>query len=288
VGTESRNWLQRARGVLGFLNDVRKHFDEDAGALLAAGLAFNGLLNMVPALLLLTSVAAVFVSKDVDVYQKIIDYIHLVMPGISEQVLKVLFDLVRNKEVLGAIGLLGLFWTSIRIFGSVRAALSRILRTRRGRPFFHGKLLDLVMVCVVGLMLLLSIILTSVLEAIEDYSAQRLNLHGQAAPTAHLPQSGALVMSAFLFFVLFRYVPAERVRVGSAALGAIVSAVLWEVTKLGLTTYLKRVDDISAIYGSLGLFVVLALWAYYSAIAFVVGAEFAAVREERLAARDSS
>jgi len=272
---------QRMRRVLVFLNEVRRHFDEDAGALLAAGLAFNGLLTLVPSLLLVTSVTAMVISKEIDIYQRLLDYVHIVVPGISEQVITVIFDLVRNKEVIGIIGFVGLVWTSGRIFGSVRAALHKILRTPRGRAFLHGKLLDLGMALGAGLLLILSMVLTTVLEAVEDYS--RKHFHADAAAIAHLPRWGAFLTSLFTFYVIYRYVPVGRVRHRSAFLGAVVSATLWELAKFGLTTYLKRVDDMSAIYGSLGLIVVLALWAYYSAVAFVVGAEFVAVQEERVA-----
>lgn len=272
---------RRVRRVVRFLDEVRRHFDEDAGTLLAAGLAFNGLMTLVPSLLLLTSVAAIFLSKDVDIYQRLIDYVHTVVPGIDDAVIKVIIDLVRNKEVIGIIGFFGLLWTSARIFGSVRAALQRILRTPRGRAYFHGKLFDLGMALGAGLLLILSMVLTTVLEAVKDYGAE--HMHAETSFVDSLPQWGALLMGVFTFYVIFRYVPVGRVRQASALLGAAVSAVLWELTKFGLTAYIKHVNDMSAIYGSLGLIVVVAFWAYYSAAAFVIGAEFAAVREEHLA-----
>jgi membrane protein len=273
--------IRGSRRAALFLNEVRRHFDEDAGTLLAAGLAFNGLLTLVPSLLLLTSAAAIVLSSDVDVYQRLIDYIHVVLPGIDDQVLKVIFDLVRNKEVIGIVGILGLSWTSARIFGSVRTVLQKVLRTPRGRAYLHGKLFDFGMAFASGVLLALSMVLTTVLEALQSYGAE--HVRGSSGLAVHLPQWGAFLMSVFTFYIILRYVPVDRVRQGSALLGSVVTAIMWEVTKWGLTAYLKRVNDMSAIYGSLGLVVVLALWAYYSAMAFVIGAEFAAVREEHLA-----
>jgi membrane protein len=272
----------RRVGSLGrFLNRVRIHFENDSGTLLAAGIAFNALLCVVPALLLLTSATAIFLAAKVDIYDSLVEYIRIVLPGVGEDVVRLLFSLVRNKEVIGVIGFVGLLWTSARFSSSLRATLHQVFRAQRGRNFIHGKIYDFAMSVIAGILLLISMTLTTVLETIEEYGASALDLSKAdlALPAHILPRSGAFLTSFFMFYLVYRYVPVERIRPSSAVIGAIVSTVLWGLATYGLIAYVRRVNDMSALYGSFGLIVVFMLWIYYSAVAFIVGAEVAVVRE---------
>jgi membrane protein len=77
-----------------------------------------------------------------------------------------------------------------------------------------------------------------------------------------------------LFFVVYRYFPHQRVPAGAALAGALLAAMLWEAAKQGFRWYILRVGVYDKIYGPLGALVALGMFAYYSGIVFILGAEF--------------
>ena len=87
------------------------------------------------------------------------------------------------------------------------------------------------------------------------------------------------VLSAAVFFQLYRFVPASRPPRASALTGAVVAAVLWELAKVAFAVYASRVGIVSryAEAGSglgdyFGVIVAFVFWAYYSGIVFILGA----------------
>ena len=86
----------------------------------------------------------------------------------------------------------------------------------------------------------------------------------------------AVGFSTTLFFVMYRYFPHQRVPAGAAFAGALLAALLWEVAKQAFRWYILRVGVYDKIYGPLGALVALGMFAYYSGIVFILGAEFTA------------
>jgi membrane protein len=86
----------------------------------------------------------------------------------------------------------------------------------------------------------------------------------------------ALTLSTLFFFVPYRYFPHRRVPVGAALAGALLAAVLWETAKQLFRWYILSFGVYDQVYGPLGVLVALAMFAYYSGVVFILGAEFAA------------
>jgi membrane protein len=87
----------------------------------------------------------------------------------------------------------------------------------------------------------------------------------------------AVAFGTSLFFVVYRYFPHQRVPAGAAFAGALLAALLWEVAKQAFRWYILQVGVYDKIYGPLGALVGLGMFAYYSGIVFILGAEFTAV-----------
>jgi membrane protein len=86
----------------------------------------------------------------------------------------------------------------------------------------------------------------------------------------------ALALSTAFFFVPYRYFPHRRVPAGAALAGALLAAVLWEAAKQLFRLYILSFGVYDQVYGPLGVLVALAMFAYYSGVVFILGAEFAA------------
>jgi membrane protein len=83
----------------------------------------------------------------------------------------------------------------------------------------------------------------------------------------------SLGITTVLFAFVYKYIPQAKMEWGDVWVGALVAAALFNVGKLAIGYYLGR-SAFAANYGAAGSFLVLLLWAYYSAQIFLFGAEF--------------
>ena len=95
--------------------------------------------------------------------------------------------------------------------------------------------------------------------------------------------SALVVATAFIsimFGALFRWLPDVEIGWKDVGLGALVTGVLFQLGKFGLSIYLTKASPGSA-YGVAGSLVVLIVWIYYSSLIFYFGAEFTRSFAER-------
>jgi membrane protein len=90
----------------------------------------------------------------------------------------------------------------------------------------------------------------------------------------------SLAMTALLFGLLFKVLPDAEIRWSDVAVGALFTAVLFGVGRLGIAYYLGRTSGTS-VYGAAGSLVALLLWIYYSSQLLFFGAEFTQVWARR-------
>jgi len=83
-----------------------------------------------------------------------------------------------------------------------------------------------------------------------------------------------------MFFLIYKIIPDQKVHVKSALQAALVTGLLWELTKHLFTWYVVHIARYSNLYGSLNSLVLFVLWIYYSSTILVVGGEFAYFLEE--------
>ena len=75
--------------------------------------------------------------------------------------------------------------------------------------------------------------------------------------------------------------PSRRPSHRTALITALLIAGLWEIAKYLFRLYVDFINNFTAIYGSLGLLVVLFFWIYYSCLIFVIGGEIIWLLEKR-------
>jgi membrane protein len=86
----------------------------------------------------------------------------------------------------------------------------------------------------------------------------------------------SLAGTAFLFALIFKYVPDAVVSWEDVWFGAAATAFLFTVGKYLIGLYIGKAAVGSA-YGAAGSLVVVIVWVYYSSMIFLFGAEFAPV-----------
>jgi len=180
---------------------------------------------------------------------------------------------------VGILGFVGLLWISTWVFSSLRIALNMVFRVEKHRGMLRGIGIDLLMVLLVGILLLVSMILSSVVTFLQGY-------HGRIpvaiGPTIQwiLKYLLPFFLTCCMFFLILKIIPDKKVHFISALQAALLTGVLWELAKHLFGWYVVHLATYSIFYGSLSTLVIFVLWVYYSSTILVVGGEFAYFLEE--------
>jgi YihY family inner membrane protein len=254
----------------------------------AAAMSYFGLLTLFPALLVM-----LVVGDRVAAGGEALTRIVQIYPGSGE----FLRTTIKSLKEVGWGGIVSAIvvtlWAGSWVFAVVERALNRIWGTRP-RDFLHGRALTLGMIGAVGLLLIVSVFLTSVLVGLQELIDQLpirvvrrsawLAFVGNAFWQTIFASAGALVTIA-LFAVVYRLVPNGRVNVRDTLPSAVVAGLLWEAAKYVFASSLQyfHYDEI---YGSVGAVVAVLTWSYVSSLILMFGAQLSVVLHQEHAAEE--
>jgi membrane protein len=131
--------------------------------------------------------------------------------------------------------------------------------------------LSLGIVLGIGFLLLLSLVFTAILTMFTKKYGHAFPGFSSMLYAIHFVLSLTLVTS--LIAILYKWLPNVAVAWREVWVGALTTAVLFQIGQIGIGLYLTH-SAIASAYGAAGAMVVLLLWLYYSAQIFLFGAEF--------------
>lgn len=170
-------------------------------------------------------------------------------------------------------GASGVFYRVQQIFNSIWEVepkpKGRFLRLIRDRLFSLG------IVLVVGFLLLVSLVLSAALAAVSDwFGAHESEVLTFLFATVDFILSMSVI--TLLFAAMFKFLPDARIAWKDVWVGAILTAVLFTIAKIGLGLYFGKSDPSSA-YGAAGTIVLILIWVSYAGLILFYGAEFTKV-----------
>jgi uncharacterized BrkB/YihY/UPF0761 family membrane protein len=122
--------------------------------------------------MLLLAFVGTYLYNDQEVLDRIRAYFRDVAPALDPKVMENLTDVMQNRRIVGTLGFASLLWLSTRVFGSLQIALNIVFRVEKSRGVLRGIGIDLLMVLLAGILLLLSMILSSVVIFLQGYQGQ--------------------------------------------------------------------------------------------------------------------
>ncbi len=263
--------------ILRLLKDALWKFFEDDAVTLAASVAFFTALSLSPLLVILIGAVGIFGDQ---ILTHLIDEITtLVGPTASATIEMVVRNVAERKTASGltaVIGIVTLFFFATGVFVQLKKSINRLwgIETKPGREihgFFQKRLISLGMLLVIGFLLLASLAVSTVIDVTisrEGWLWYVVN-HGTS-----------LIIYYLLFGLILRYLPDANVRWRDAAVGAAITAVLFDLGKFLIGRYLSS-RGIGSAYGAAGSLLILLLWTYYSSLIIFYGTEIAVLYTER-------
>lgn len=247
------------------VKDTFVSFGEDECSLRAAALAYHTLLSLFPLLLFLVFVGGELLSGG-DSLHAVESLVRRLAPQAATTVNKVIAQTVRARGPIGLIGGLGLLYSASAIFAVLSSTFNVIWGAKR-RAFWRRILIGLLAVLLVVLLFIFSLF-TRAVGALDLVPAGGL---------AWVSSSLDFWLTLLACWVLYVWLPNDRVIWWAAFGGALLAACLWQVAKIGFGIYLTSgLTHMDLVYGSLASVVILVLWVYFSSIILFVGAELAA------------
>jgi membrane protein len=272
-------WLNKALKILGLLWKALKKFIEDNGFFLSSGIAFNLLITLIPFTLLLLALFGTYLYNDQEVLNHIRTYFRNVTPALDPRVMTNLMDVIQNRQIAGILGFIGLLWFSTWVFSSLRIALNIVFRVENSRGLLWGIAVDLLMMILVGILLLVSMILSSVVTFLQGYEGL-IPLAIEPTMQWILKYLVPFFLTCCVFFSIYKITPYKKVHFISALQATLFASLLWEFAKHLFAWYVVHIAEYSIFYGSLSTLIIFILWVYYSSIILIVGGEFAYFLEE--------
>ncbi len=259
---------------------IKEQVGEDRLHVIAAGVAFYGLLATFPALAAIVSTFGLLFDPDHMTRQ--LDLLSRLLPHASaELVVRQLGQLTGANH--GALGLgtagsvIVALWAGSAGMRTLMQALNVAydLKERRGYLLRFGTSLVLSSVVIVGMLLAASII---VLLPIVSEAA---GVSGSIRSAIGWLRWPIVAGSFWIALVLvYRYGPCrDKPRWSWVSRGAIVAVVIWLIASGLFSLYVRWFGTFNKTYGSMGAVVVLLLWFLLSSWAVLIGAEVDATAE---------
>jgi membrane protein len=174
------------------------------------------------------------------------------------------------------------------VFSELQSALDRIWRVpvppRENSVWklLRGRLLSFGLILGLGFMMMVSLVVSAGLAALGKWS--RGVIPGWENLLQAVNIAITLGFTTCLFAMIFKVMPRARIAWQDVWTGALVTAVLFELGKLGIGLYLGK-SSVTSGFAAAGSLVVLLVWVYYSAQIFLLGAEFTWVFAHREGSR---
>jgi len=266
----------------GLIKQIAKSWSEDYVPSMGAALAYYTMFSLAPLLLIVVSVSGLIFGEDA-ARGEIQAQLQGLMGAQGAGAVQGLLANVRHPAeglTATAIGLLLLLVGATTVFTELQDALDRIWRVPGNAlksgwfTLVRARLMAFGMILAVGFLLVVSLVTSAVIAAV----GRRLDpIFGGWQAAVQLGNAiGGFLLVAFMFGLIYKVMPRQRVRVADVWLGALLAALLFTGGKYVIGAYISS-SGVASGFGAAGSLVVVLVWVYFSAQILLLGAEFTCV-----------
>jgi membrane protein len=253
-----------------------RRYREDHAGDRAGALAFATLLSLLPLILIaLSVVGAVGMSPETlqQVRRWLLSTFVPETAGSFQQTIDATIDSVQNsRRGFGTIGVLMLFLTGWKLLATLQRTFEQIWGARDFASRMRRMLGFWGTVMLAPFLVAASLVLSGFVVTLE---ARGLLPAGVLVATATYLLPAVPMWLGVL--AIYRFCAGRRTTWRAAVVGAAVTALLWELLKIGFTLYVKRAFVVKTVLSGMGVVPVFLVWIYLSWVAFLLGAELAFV-----------
>ncbi len=269
------------KGLVTIIKGSIQRFIDNRGAEAASSISYYALFSLFPFLLFLAASAS-YVLEQEGIQQQILEYITEIFPVSQNAIVNQIETVLAARGAVGLFALITFLWSASGVFNTLTAHINRAWYSSNARGILHQRLIALGIVAGLVALTYGSLVATTFFNLLpvsrwvtwENPSTWETisNISSQYVP---------LLIRLIIFYLLYRIVPATRVRGMAAFWGALVAAVAWEVVTDAFTWVLSSgLIHYELVYGSLGAIIALLFWIYLISWILLYGAYLTAAIDE--------
>ncbi|MBP9821721.1 MAG: YihY/virulence factor BrkB family protein [Candidatus Pacebacteria bacterium] len=261
--------------ILHLTKEAGKHWYQNRASQAGAAISYYTIFSLVPLLALSVWIAGkilghtratqtlfhqitlVIGESSAQFLQEVLNQIHINGSGITIFVIILML-------ILGTLGALS------QIQKSLNAIFNIETRSINWKHEIWSRIIGLSIIPALALLLMFSIALGILGTIIPESIVRILEITQLVSLSENLVPT---ITSILLFAYSFRYLSRRVIPWREAFLGAIITATLFFGGRILISTYITTFSDV-ALFGTMGTFIALLIWIYFSAQMFLFGASF--------------
>ena len=275
----------RVKSIFRLLKEAFQGWQKDKVSILAAALAYYTVFSIAPLLVIAIAIADAVFGEEAARGEIVSQIDYLVGQQGAEAIETAIANANQPKlsSAASIISITVLFVGASGVFAQLQTALNTVWNVKV-KPnagiweFIRKRLLSFGMVLSIGFLLLVSLMISTALAAINNLD---INLFSEFAflwRILNFVISFSLI--TLLFALIYKYLPDVEIRWKDVWVGAIVTASLFIFGKYLIGLYLGK-SSLGSAYGAAGSLIVFLAWVFYSAQILLFGAELAQVYTRR-------
>ncbi len=259
------------------------HLKNERITVSAGHLAYVSLLSLVPVIMVFFMIMSAFPAFEEAKLQVESFIFSNFVPTSGDVVQQYMADFVANASGMGAISIITLLIVALLLISNIDKTLNHLWRTMVNRPIIYTFAIYWMVITLGPLLIGSSIAVSSYLAGLAQFAEE------------YTPGLGTFFLKlvpSFLaigaFMILYMVVPNRPVKAKYAFGGALLAALLFELSKKGFALYVSNFDSYQVIYGALAVIPILFVWVYLSWIVVLLGAVFTYSLTTACEARDKA
>lgn len=191
---------------------------------------------------------------------------------------------ISQRGSFGIVGLIGLVYGAAGLFMNLQFNLSRIFRDKEQRSWPIQLIIGVLMLIALAILIIASIVVSGLFTVVGR------TFLGDKSPLFNIFVSISagvlpLLIDSAMFIMLFRLVPQRKIAWRALIPGAVLGAVLWELSKNLFGWYVVNLANFGLMYGSLGTVIGLLTWTYLTGCLISLCAEGSVATDDWFAKR---
>lgn len=201
--------------------------------------------------------------------------------------------LSKNITNLGLFGVVGSLIAASFLFSNLIYSINFIFRANYQKSFFYNRLMEYLIMFVIGILMLISLSITAIWTALQRTIQESSLVAKYINPKIVSLTNNFFVqylipftLTFLVLFILYKFIPEIMVSSKAVAISALISAILWEIFKRLFAFYVANFSAIGIVLskllqGTLTSIIFFLLWISFSLMILFWGAELAAVLNEK-------
>jgi len=274
------------RMLFELLVEAARSFSRDRASSMGAALAYYTMLSIAPTVLIVVSVVGLVFGEEA-ARGEVVEQLRQLVGDNGANAVEALLERMNRPTsgILGTVGgLLAMIIGATTVFSELQASLDKVWqapeqpKSKGIMGFVRTRLLSLSLVLSFGFLILVSLLASAALAALQRWWLPVLGSFAWIARYADFATSFLMITVAFA--IIYKAMPRVHIDWRDVWIGAVLTALLFTVGKILIGAYLGT-SGVTSPFGAAASLVAFVVWVYWSTQIFLFGAELTRVHAER-------